>query len=113
MISCHFFLLLGFANTISGISPGLGMPVFMVLSVLSGFFIMRVQARIEIFFIRRHLKRNPTSGWRVLAAATKAEKKKPLKRSDVQDRGLLTKAAFYWGADIRELLPSKLRRGLT
>lgn len=109
LIGGHFFLLVGLAHSMAWISPGLGLPIFMLLSVLSGLFILRIQSMLEIFFIRQHLKRNPNSGWNVVALGVDKKKNAAPKPAREARPGLLAQAAWLWGADVRELLPESWR----
>ncbi len=117
LIGGHFFLLVGLAHSMSWINPFLGLPVFMGLSVLSGLFILRLQTMLEMFFIRRYLKRNPNSGWNVLIKGDKAKKPAPQPRQQGAATagigGMLANVAWFWGADVRDVMPKGLAKKAT
>ena len=69
MIAGHFFLLMVMAQLCAMFLPGMGLPVFLFFSVMSGLWLMRAQTKLEIYFINRHLKKHPHSGWNVMAFA--------------------------------------------
>lgn len=68
LIGSHFFLLMGFAHFCATQMSGGGLFVLLGGALLSGLAIIRLQTYLEAFFIRRHLKRNPNSGWGVVVA---------------------------------------------
>ncbi|MFK7838121.1 MAG: hypothetical protein AB8B60_18070 [Sulfitobacter sp.] len=76
LIGSHFFMLIGISYLCSIVLPDWGLIVFLSLALLSGFAMINLQTRLEAFFIRRHLKHNPESGWGVVVVGRNNAKKK-------------------------------------
>lgn len=66
LIGSHFLMLIGISYLCAIALPDWGLFIFLALALLSGFAMINVQTRLEAFFIRRHLKRHPNSGWGVV-----------------------------------------------
>lgn len=66
LIGSHLLFLMVFAQLCSDLFPNSGLVVFLIMAVLSGLAMLHVQTRIEAFFINRHIKKRPDSGWRVV-----------------------------------------------
>lgn len=69
LIGGHFLLLVSVAGLCAAVLPDHGLPVFLIFSVLSAIWLVRAQTKLEIFFINRHLRKHPNSGWSVMAFA--------------------------------------------
>jgi hypothetical protein len=49
------------------LSTNLSALVFCFISIAYAVLAMKLQTRVELFFIRRHVERSPKSSWRVIA----------------------------------------------
>ena len=71
LIGGHFFVLVGIADICATYIPNFGLVVFLALAALSGFVALRLQTKLEAYFIGKHLRKRPDSGWRVVSAGWK------------------------------------------
>ena len=67
LLGSHLLFMLILSHVCTAVAPGLGLVLFMVLATLSGLLVVSIQTRIDAFFIRRHQRKNPRSGWRGVA----------------------------------------------
>ena len=66
LIGGHFFLVTSVASDLSEHQSGLSFVAFMAFVTLSGYFVTKIQSEIELRLIRRHVRKNPRSGWNVV-----------------------------------------------
>lgn len=90
LIGGHLLLVMALANVFAasfGNWSTLGLMVLMGFAIYSGLWILKFQTWLEGYFIRRHIKRSPNSGWRVVAQP-KVQKiiAKPPRRNGQQRR---------------------------
>lgn len=80
LIGSHFIFLMALSNLVSAVFPAFGFTIFLVLAVLSGFGMMRIQTKLEQHFINKHIQKRPNSGWRVVVSEANKEKPSPQAR---------------------------------
>lgn len=67
LVGSHLMFLILVAQICTDIFPGIGLMVFLIAAILSGFAMLHIQTRLEGFFISRHIRKTPNSPWRVIA----------------------------------------------
>ncbi len=101
LIGSHFLMLIGISYLCAIALPDWGLFIFLGLALLSGFAMINVQTRLEAFFIRQHLKRNPNSGWAVVVPNHKkniAQKSVPSPEDDVVPSWFSEMVDTLWAA---------------
>lgn len=83
LVGSHLMFLILVAQICSDIIPGVGLMVFLVSAILSGFAMLHIQARLEGFFISRHIRKSPNSPWRVVATGGCTDAQPRLRREPV------------------------------
>jgi hypothetical protein len=68
MFGGHFLLVTLWAQFCAENMPNGGLTIVLLTAVISGSILLKVQERIEAYFIRSHIKKRPNSGWAVVAA---------------------------------------------
>jgi len=84
LVGSHLMFLMFVAKICSALLPVGGLTVFLILAVVSGLGMLRVQTWIESYFIAKHIKKRPNSGWKVVAqksAPQTALKSRKVRRS--------------------------------
>ncbi len=66
LICSHLLIVVLIAQISTLLFPNGAILAFLPLSVLASLLLLKLQNRIEAFFIAKHLKKNPCSGWSVV-----------------------------------------------
>lgn len=75
LVGSHLMFLMLVAKVCSAYLPMGGLTVFLILAVLSGLAMLRIQTLLEKYFIARHIKKRPNSGWKVVAKQSQPREK--------------------------------------
>ena len=66
LIGGHFLAAASIALLVSVYLPDWGVVVFLICSIWFGAAVLRLQTRLERFFIRKHVAKKPRSWWNVI-----------------------------------------------
>lgn len=83
LVGSHLMFLILVAQICTDVFPGVGLMVFLVSAILSGFAMLHIQTRLEGFFISRHIKKSPNSPWRVVVGGQMTDTNRCLRREPV------------------------------